>query len=148
MIECKIKKFAELTNNELYEILRIRNQVFIVEQECAFQDIDEYDQKAYHFFINDNEHVIAYLRVLPKGMTFNEVSIGRILVSENNRKRGLAKLILEIAIKFIINELNEDVIKISAQTYLIRFYESLGFKTISEVYLEDGLEHIDMLYQK
>ncbi len=148
MIECKIKKFSELTNNELYEILRVRNQVFIVEQECAFQDIDEYDQEAYHFFINDNEHIIAYLRVLPKGMTFNEVSIGRILVTEHNRKRGLAKLILEIAIKFITDELNEDVIEISAQTYLIKFYESLGFKIISEVYLEDGLEHIDMLYQK
>ncbi len=147
MMECKIKKFDELTNNELYEILRARVQVFVIEQNCLFQDLDEYDKLAYHFLINDQEHVMAYLRVLPKGITFDEVSIGRVLVSEEYRKRGLAKLILEIAIKFVTDELKEKQIKISAQTYLTKFYESLGFKITSEMYLEDGIEHIDMLFQ-
>ncbi|MBU5426257.1 GNAT family N-acetyltransferase [Tissierella pigra] len=144
----KIKKFSELTTKELYEILKVRVEVFVVEQNCIYQDLDSKDEVSFHVFLEDNSEIIAYLRVLPKGISYPETSIGRVLTKNPYRKKGLSKEIVQKAIDFIIDTLEEKEIKISAQAYLQKFYESFGFKSTSDIYLEDGIEHIEMLYQK
>ncbi|NFD28731.1 GNAT family N-acetyltransferase [Clostridium botulinum] len=147
-MEWKLKKFKELSVEEMYEILRVRDQVFIVEQECPYQDIDSKDKNAYHLFAHDNDAIIAYLRILEKSVSYDEISIGRVLISKDYRGKGLARELMLKAIEFIENNMNEKEIKISAQAYLLDFYRSLGFNEVSEVYLEDNIPHIDMLYKK
>ncbi|EJO5347794.1 GNAT family N-acetyltransferase [Clostridium botulinum] len=146
-MEWKMRKFNELSTEEIYEILRIRNQIFIVEQKCPYEDCDGKDKNAYHLFCMDKGKIISYLRILEKGVSYDEISIGRVLVNENYRGTGLAKKSISKAIDFIENNLNEKSIKIQAQHYLLDFYKSFGFKPISEVYLEDNIPHIDMLYK-
>lgn len=143
-----IKRFSNLEAKEMYEILKVRNDVFVVEQRCIYQDIDDKDKSAYHIFAMDNDIVIAYLRVLEKGISYNEISIGRVLIDRNNRGKGLAKEIMLKAINFVETDLKEKVIRISAQEYLINFYSSLGFEIVSEAYLEDDIPHVEMLYKK
>jgi ElaA protein len=147
-MNCKIKKFSELTTKELYEILKVRAEVFVVEQNCVYQDLDSKDEVSYHLFLEDNSRIIAYLRILPKGISYPEISIGRVLTKAAYRKNGLSKEIVQKAIDFIIDILEEKEIKISAQAYLQKFYTSFGFEPTSGIYLEDGIEHIEMLYQK
>ncbi|MCM1989465.1 GNAT family N-acetyltransferase [Oceanirhabdus seepicola] len=144
----KMKKFSDLTVEELYGILKLRNEVFVVEQECIYQDCDNKDKNAYHLFVEENSEIIAYLRILEKGISYDEISIGRVVVAKEQRKKGLARKIMMKAIDFIQEELNEYEIRISAQEYLIDFYKSLGFEEVSEVYLEDSLPHKEMLYRK
>ena len=141
----KIKRFEELTTTELYEILRVRSEVFVVEQTCIYQDLDLKDKKAYHLFCEDNDEIVAYLRILDKNVSYSEISIGRVLVTEMNRGKGLAREMMQKAISFVEEELSEMQIRISAQLYLKQFYESLGFLITSEVYLEDDIEHIEMV---
>ncbi|MCT4508272.1 MAG: GNAT family N-acetyltransferase [Tepidibacter sp.] len=143
-----LKKFEELNIKELYKILQVRNEVFILEQKCPYQDCDGNDEISYHLFLEDNEEILCYLRIIPKEIAYYEVSIGRVLVSKNKRKKGLAREMMLIAIDFIERKLNEKSIRISAQKYLVNFYKSLGFKEVSDVYLEDGIEHVEMLYIK
>jgi len=143
----KIKRFEELTTTELYEILRVRAEVFVVEQSCVYQDLDLKDKKAYHLFCENNGEIVAYLRILDKGVSYPEISIGRVLTREKNRRIGLAREMMQKAISFVEEELSEMQIRISAQLYLKRFYESLGFLITSEVYLEDDIEHIEMVYR-
>ena len=142
----QIKNFNELTTDELYKILEVRNEVFIVEQKCAYQDCDNKDKNAYHLFSTENGNIVSYLRILEKGISYKEISIGRVLVANNYRGKSLAKEGMTRAIKFIENHLKETAIRISAQAYLINFYKNLGFKEVSEVYLEDDIPHIEMLY--
>jgi ElaA protein len=144
----KIRKFNELTLDEIYEILKSRNEVFIVEQNCAFQDCDDKDQNSYHLLIEDNEFLAGYLRILEKGVSYNEVSIGRVLVVKEYRKKGIARDMILKAIDYIHNSLNEKAIRISAQSYLVDFYKSIGFKEVSEIYYEDNIPHIEMLHIK
>lgn len=144
----KMKKFDELSAEEIYEILRIRNQIFIVEQQCPYLDCDGRDMKSYHLFMENNNEIAAYLRIIEKGVSYNEISIGRVLVNSDYRGKGLARNMMKEAMKFINNQLNEDTIRIEAQAYLIDFYKSFGFKQISEVFLEDNIPHIEMLYTK
>ena len=141
----KIKRFEEMTTTELYEILRVRSEVFVVEQTCIYQDLDLKDKKAYHLFCENNGEIAAYLRILDKGVSYPEISIGRVLTRETNRRIGLAREMMQKAISFVEEELSEMQIRISAQLYLKQFYESLGFLITSEVYLEDDIEHIDMV---
>jgi len=143
----KIKRFEELTTTELYEILRVRAEVFVVEQSCVYQDLDLKDKKAYHLFCENNGEIVAYLRILDKGVSYPEISIGTVLTREKNRRIGLAREMMQKAISFVEEELSEMQIRISAQLYLKRFYESLGFLITSEVYLEDDIEHIEMVYR-
>ncbi|QBD86012.1 GNAT family N-acetyltransferase, partial [Clostridium tetani] len=143
-----VKKFKELRCEEIYKILQIRNEVFIVEQKCAYQDCDGKDKKSYHLYLEDKGEILCYLRILPKKVSYNEVSIGRVLVNKNYRGKGIAKEMMIKAINFIEKNLNEKEIKIQAQCYLFNFYKSLGFKEISNEYLEDNIPHIDMLYKK
>jgi ElaA protein len=145
----EVKKFNELTNLELYEILKIRSEIFVVEQNCVYNDLDEKDLEAIHFMIKENNKIISYLRVLKNGVSYDgTASFGRVLVVENFRNQGLARKIVKAGINYIINELKENKITIGAQEYLKSFYESLGFVGISEVYLEDGIPHLDMIYEK
>ena len=145
-MQWKIKTFSELTTTELYEILRIRAEVFVVEQTCVYQDLDLKDKRAYHVFVEENGEIIAYLRILEKGVSYPEISIGRVLVKEGYRGKGLSRELMQRAISFIKEELHENEIRISAPKYLLEFYDSLGFMVVSEVYLEDGIEHVEMLY--
>ena len=141
----KIKRFEEMTTTELYEILRVRSEVFVVEQTCIYQDLALKDKKAYHLFCENNGEIAAYLRILDKGVSYPEISIGRVLTRETNRRIGLAREMMQKAISFVEEELSEMQIRISAQLYLKQFYESLGFLITSEVYLEDDIEHIEMV---
>lgn len=144
-MEIYIKKFNELTVDELYYILKLRVDVFVVEQNCPYNEIDGNDIKCYHVFYKENDKILSYLRIIPKGITFDELSIGRVAVSKNYRKLGLARKMLSFALCFIKDNLKENTIKIAAQTYLTNFYESLGFHKISEPYLEDGIPHVNMI---
>lgn len=144
----ELKKFKELKVEEIYKILEIRNKVFIVEQQCAYQDCDGKDENAYHLYLQDNDKIIAYLRILKKGVSYDEISIGRVLVNKNYRGKGISREMMLKAMNFIELNLNEKEIKIQAQAYLINFYKSLGFKEVSDEYLEDNIPHIDMLYKK
>jgi ElaA protein len=144
----KLKKFEELKTEEIYEILKIRNEVFIVEQKCPYQDCDGRDKKSYHLYLQDEGRIIAYLRILERGVSYDEISIGRVLVHKSYRGKGIAREMFSKAINFVELTLNEKEIKIQAQAYLLNFYRSLGFKKISKEYLEDNIPHIDMLYKK
>lgn len=141
-----IKKFNQLKVEEIYKILALRNKVFIVEQKCAYLDCDDKDLNSYHLFCEEDGEVVAYLRILEKGVSYDEISIGRVVVIKNHRGKGISREMMLKAIEFIENTLKEYTIKIQAQVYLLDFYRSLGFKAVSEEYLEDNIPHIDMLY--
>jgi len=145
MLQIQVKTYTELTKEELYKILQLRSQVFVVEQNCVYQDIDFKDQKAIHILGFKNNKIIAYTRIFKSGDYFNEASIGRVVVAEKERKYKYGYAIMEASIKAISIYFNETIIKISAQTYLIKFYNSLGFNQIGDVYLEDGIPHIKMI---
>lgn len=144
----ELKKFEELKVEEIYKILKIRTEVFVVEQQCAYQDCDGKDEKSYHLYLQNQGEIAGYLRILPKGVSFNELSIGRVLVNKSYRGKGIAREMMLKALDFIEKELKETEVKISAQVYLIDFYRSLGFKETSKEYLEDNIPHIDMIYKK
>lgn len=143
----QIKAFHELSTLELYEILKVRNEVFVVEQECIYMDIDGKDIDAIHITLIDNSNIAAYLRVLKPGESYKEASIGRVLVAPQARGKGFAKQAMLEAIKFLTDTCHEKHIRISAQEYLKKFYTDLGFETISEPYDEDGIPHIEMLFK-
>ena len=128
----------------LYQILKVRSEVFVVEQVCIYQDIDEVDLSAFHIYQSHDEKVIAYARCIPpNNKPFSQ--IGRVLVASDARGQGLAKQLMQTAIEFNFKQWPDSSIKISAQTYLIKFYQSLGFELVSEAYLEDGIPHQDMI---
>lgn len=141
-MELVIKHFSELTNDELYEILRARVDVFVVEQNCPYPEIDGKDLDAYHIFLRDEKNIAAYLRVLKSGVSFDVPALGRILTTR--RGEGLGAEIVRLGIKFAREKLNACEIKIEAQTYARGFYEKLGFRQCSEAFMDDGIEHIVM----
>ncbi|WP_042355982.1 GNAT family N-acetyltransferase [Bacillus rubiinfantis] len=143
----KLKRFEELTNTELYNLLKERTAVFVVEQNCPYLEVDGKDPVSYHLFKEENGEIIAYLRIIPAGVSYQEISIGRVLVKKEYRGRGLARELFQKGLDFIQNELKEATVKIQAQDYLRKFYSSFGFEAISETYLEDNIPHIDMLLQ-
>lgn len=145
MLQVIIKNFSELNTNELYTILQLRTEVFVVEQDCVYQDMDGKDQKALHVIGIKNNKIIAYTRIFKSGDYFKQASIGRVVVAKNERKFGYGHIIIKHSIKAIKNYFSETTIKISAQTYLKNFYESHNFKQVGEEYLEDGIPHIAML---
>lgn len=141
-----VKRFCELSLEELYEILQIRVAVFVVEQNCAYQEIDNKDFYSYHVFLKDDTGIKAYLRVIDKGIASEEISIGRVLTLK--RKCGLGNRILSEGIKVAKERMNANRIKIEAQSYAKGFYAKAGFKQISEEFLEDGIPHIQMLLEQ
>ncbi len=143
---CKI--FNTLTPLELYAILNLRSEVFVVEQNCVYLDTDNKDQESYHLCGWDGKLLIAYARILPPGLAFTEASIGRVVTSPPFRKTGAGRELMDIAIKNTIEIFNVNKIKIGAQLYLLSFYTSLGFLISGPEYLEDGIPHIEMSYTK
>lgn len=143
-MELMIKKFCELTVEQLYEILKLRSAVFVIEQNCVYQDMDDKDLNAYHVFLKNEDGIQAYLRVLDRGVSYKEVSIGRVLTKRRGIGAGKQLMIagIEVAQKYF----RAKKIRISAQQYAKGFYETVGFRQVSEPYLEDGIPHIQMLF--
>ena len=141
----QIKTFEELTINELYDLLQLRSEVFVVEQDCVYQDIDGKDQKALHILGFDNDILVAYTRCFAPGIYFPEAAIGRVVVRDSYRGKSYGHVIMKHSIQAIKEWYQTETIKLSAQTYLIAFYEAHGFQTIGEGYLEDGIPHIGMI---
>ncbi|MEI4302474.1 GNAT family N-acetyltransferase [Streptococcus suis] len=147
-MQWEIKAFDQLSLQELYGILTLRVDVFVVEQACPYPEVDGKDPNCLHLLGTDEGELVAYLRILPAGLSYDEVSIGRVVIKPSHRGKGLGRPMMEQAIHFITNEWKERQIKIGAQAHLEKFYSSLGFEAVSEVYLEDDIPHLDMLYTK
>jgi ElaA protein len=145
MLEITIKTFQELTTKELYDLIQLRIDVFCVEQNCVYQDLDGKDEKAIHIIGKKNNKIIAYTRVFKPGDYFKESSIGRVVVRKDERQHKYGYDIMKASIQAVKEYFNETTIKLSAQTYLRKFYNNLGFKEIGEEYLEDGIPHIAMV---
>lgn len=145
MLEIKIKSFEALTKQELYNILQLRSEVFVVEQDCVYQDIDGKDQKALHVLGFKKEKLVAYTRIFKPGDYFEAASIGRVVVAKNERHFKYGYDIMLVSIKAIKKHYKETLIKISAQCYLKKFYTNLGFVAVSDEYLEDDIPHIAMI---
>jgi len=142
------KHFSDLTLHELYDILKLRSVIFVVEQNCVYNDLDDLDKDAVHLFLKKGDEIVAYSRLLKPGTRFPDFSIGRVVVKETERGTGLGISIMKEAVRFLLEEENALRIKISAQKYLRRFYQNLGFKIVTEEYLEDGIPHFGMVYEK
>ena len=148
MLNIETKTFQELSTKELYNLLQLRSEAFVVEQDCVYQDLDGKDEKALHVIGKNNNNIVAYTRVFKSGDYFEHSSIGRVVVSKEERKHKFGYDIMEASIKAIKEYFNETTIKLSAQTYLKKFYNNLGFQEAGEEYLEDGIPHIAMIRQQ
>lgn len=145
MMKWICKKFDELSPHELYAIMQLRNEVFVVEQDCVYQDADNKDQPGFHFMGWSDEKLVAYTRILPPGLSYTEASIGRVVTSPSVRNGGIGKELMEKTIDQVYKLYGTGPIKIGAQLYLHKFYTTLGFNQTSDIYLEDGIEHIEMV---
>lgn len=145
MLEIKVKSFKELTKHELYNILQLRSEVFVVEQDCVYQDLDGKDEKSLHVIGFKNKKVVAYTRIFKPGDYFELASIGRVVVAKNERHHKYGFDIMNASIEAIKEYFKETSIKISAQVYLKNFYNYLGFKSLGNEYLEDNIPHIAMI---
>lgn len=141
----KIKHFNELTTLELYRILQVRAEVFIIEQSCFYQDLDGKDRDALHLWLEEDGKVLAYVRNLKPGVSFKEAAIGRVITTVRSQGYGLQ--IMQIAIQEHLHS-GFNKIRISAQAYAREFYEKCGFQKASDEYLEDGIPHIQMLWER
>lgn len=140
------KHFNELSALEYHHILFLRTEVFVVEQNCPYQEVDEKDIVAYHLFgLNKNNEVVAVTRILPQGVSYKEVSIGRVAIKKTYRGTGLAHELLFESFIVILQYFGEQPIRISAQEYLVNYYSKHGFKQVGEMYLEDDIPHVEML---
>ncbi|RYG16489.1 MAG: GNAT family N-acetyltransferase [Chitinophagaceae bacterium] len=139
------KPFEELSTKELYTVLQLRAEVFVVEQNCAYQDIDGKDLNSMHLMAWDDENLAAYTRLVPAGVSFTEASIGRVITSARYRGLGIGVTLMEKSIAQTLEIYQTDRIRIGAQLYLKKFYESLGFIAEGEEFLEDGIPHVEML---
>ncbi|WP_374286039.1 GNAT family N-acetyltransferase [Lactococcus sp.] len=144
-MEFKLKTFHELSPEQLYQLLRLRQEVFVLEQSCLYQDLDDKDQTSQHLWLEDESgQILAECRLLQKGVSFNDAaSIGRVITAPFARKQGLGQILLEEALR-VLKMQEEKKVKIEAQYYAKVFYEKLGFKQISDIFLEDEIEHIQM----
>lgn len=140
-----LKKFDELSPHELYAILQLRNEVFAIEQNCVYPDLDNRDQPSHHLMALQNEKLVAYTRIIPPGIVYPEPSIGRVVTSPSARGTGIGKELMKKSIEETYKLYGKIPIKIGAQIYLQKFYSDLGFEKTSEIYLEDGIEHVEMI---
>lgn len=139
------KDFNELSTEELYSILQLRTEIFVVEQNCVFQDMDGKDEDAYHLMCYEDDRLIAYTRLLPAGKSYRECSIGRVVTKKTKRGTGIGKELMAISIQYCYRLFGKSPIRIGAQLYLEKFYSSFGFKKESDIYIEDGIPHIEMV---
>ncbi|MEO8823493.1 MAG: GNAT family N-acetyltransferase [Ginsengibacter sp.] len=148
MITWQCKYFSDLTNWELYKILQLRSEVFVVEQNCVYQDCDDKDLKAYHYMGWQEDNLVAYTRLLDKGISYEDAaSIGRVITSQSIRRQHAGKQLMRHSINEVYHLFGKLPIRVSAQLYLKKFYESFSFVQKSKVYLEDGIEHISMILE-
>ena len=139
------KEFNELSTEELYSILQLRTEIFVVEQNCVFQDMDGKDENAYHLMCYEDDLLIAYTRLLPAGKSYRECSIGRVVTKKIKRGTGIGKELMAISIEYCYRLFGNSPIRIGAQLYLEKFYSSFGFRKESDIYIEDGIQHIEMV---
>lgn len=141
----EILKFSELTVDDMYEIAKSRFEVFVCEQEITEeQDFDDKDKLCHHVMLKEDGRVVAYSRIVPKGLAYDYISIGRVLVLESHRRKGVAQEMMRACIEFIKENLHENTVVLSAQLYVKSMYEAVGFKVISEVYDEVNIPHVKM----
>ena len=141
----EIKMFNELTIDEMYEIAKSRFEVFVCEQEITDeQDFDDKDKVSYHVMLKDEGRIIAYSRIVPKKVAYENISIGRVLVLKGYRRKGIAQKMMKSALEFIKNNLNENVVVLSTQEYAKEMYLSVGFKVVSDIYDEVNIPHVKM----
>lgn len=149
MTQFWIKHYNELTTTEFHDVLELRIRIFILEQNCPYLELDGKDKEAYHVIGRDETgKVIATSRILPPGISYPEVSIGRVATDEKERKKGIGHEMMKVILNFIEHQFGMAPIRISAQSYLLRFYESHGFMSTGKEYLEDDIPHVEMLLQK
>lgn len=141
----KIKSFEELSTNELYQILKIRQEVFVVEQTCYYLDADGYDEKALHLWAEKQGQIVAYCRIFKQKVKYPETSIGRVLTHPNARNLSLGKTLMSFALQAIETNYNTKECRISAQDYFLDFYKNFGFKDTGKKYLEDDIPHTEMV---
>lgn len=147
MLRFVIKPFKELSIDELYDMLQLRTKVFVVEQNCVFQDMDDKDRKAVHVLAYNGDDMVAYSRLLPAGVSYTQMSIGRVLTDTDRRKEGFGIRLMETSIEAMYKLYGRQPIRIGAQLYLQKFYEGFGFRQSSDTYLEDGIPHIEMILE-
>tara|TARA_R110002020_G_scaffold259768_2_gene473726 strand:- start:69221 stop:69664 length:444 start_codon:yes stop_codon:yes gene_type:complete len=145
MISFDIKTYDQLTKDELYDILQLRAEVFVVEQDCPYQDVDGKDKKAVHVLGYKEEKLVAYTRIFKQGDYFENASIGRVVVSKNQRKFGYGYDLMNASIQAVEKLFRTNTIEISAQTYLKKFYNNLDFVEVGDGYLEDDIPHVKMV---
>ncbi len=146
-IDWQIKHFSELSTAEFHDLMQLRIGVFVVEQNCAYLELDGKDKKSYHLICRDGlGKIIATARILPQGLSYPEISIGRVVVDESFRGTGKGHELMDFVMHFCHDEFGLVPIRISAQTHLVPFYEQHGFETTGKAYLEDGIPHSEMLF--
>ena len=145
--EHQVKSFQELSLEEFHDIIALRIQIFIIEQNCPYQEVDGKDKLAHHlFFKNEMDEIIAVTRILPQGISYKEVAIGRVVVHEDYRGTGLGNQLMADSMNFVRDKYGEVPVRLSAQKHLENYYGNHGFKSTGKEYLEDGIPHVEMLY--
>jgi ElaA protein len=145
-IQWRCQHFNDLSQHELYAMLQLRSEVFVVEQNCVFLDMDDKDQHCWHVCGWHDEKLVAYTRLVPPGIAYNLASIGRVVTSPSVRRTGIGRSLMKFSIEKTLSLFGKNNIKIGAQLYLKNFYETFGFRQSGDVYLEDGIEHIEMIF--
>jgi len=140
-----VKAFSDLSPDELYQIMRLRIEVFVIEQRCFYQDADNKDQHCHHLMLLEDKELVAYARIVPAGLSFEEASIGRVITSAQVRGTGAGKILMEAAIQTCRQLFGNVSIRIGAQTYAKAFYVALGFEASGSGFMEDGIPHIEMV---
>ncbi len=147
MLNWQFKIFTDLSLNELYDIIQLRSKVFVVEQNCAYQDLDGKDKKCYHLLCRDGKgDLVGTMRILPKGLAYSEVAVGRVVLEESVRGKENGHEMMKEAMKFILAEFGDVDVKLSGQKHLETFYNKHDFKSTGNEYLEDGIPHVEMMY--
>jgi len=144
----RVKAFHELTATELYALLRLRSEVFVVEQNCVFLDQDNKDQQCHHLLLFSEDQLVGYGRLVPAGLSYLEMAIGRVVTAPSVRGTGLGKTLMALAIQNCRQLYGSGAIRIGAQTYALAFYEGLGFVAEGDIYDEDGIAHIEMVREE
>lgn len=150
-IEWKLAEFEQLSLEQLYQALSLRQQVFIVEQDCPYNDADGLDQACWHLLgyteVDGKQQLVAYSRIVPAGLKFDLPAIGRVVTSQSVRREGAGKQLMAQSIQSLQTLFGSNACRISAQMYLLDFYQSFGFEEVGASYLEDGIPHVDMVRQ-
>ena len=148
IVDWQIKHFSEISTAEFHDLIALRIKIFVVEQNCPYQDIDGKDKKAYHLIGRDGHgNIVATARILPKGISYQEVAIGRVAIDESARKKGNGHVLMEKCMKYIHDEFGAVNIRISAQSHLEYYYQKHGFQSTGKAYLEDDIPHVEMLFE-